>query len=500
MKKIIFSIGIISLISKLFGFGRDISLSYFFGATNITDIFLISTAIPTVIFNFIALGITSSFIPMYIGIKEEKDIKTANIFTSNIINLFFILCIFICMGIFFFTEDIIKIFASGFDEESLKLCSYYTRISMFSIFGTVLISVLSGLLQVNNKFYFVALLGIPSNIVYILGTYIAYKYGDIFLPLTVLVAIFIQVFILIYLSYKIKFKYKFILNIKDKYLLEMLLLSVPIIISGGLEQINYLIDRTLASSVYPNGGITILNYANRLNLSFTSIIVVSLLSVLFPQIATLIAKKDFLKLSGSIEKNLIAITILAVPLTVGIIFYSDELVELIFKRGNFTNNDTKMTSICLKYYTISFFAIAIREIILKIFYALKATKTALFNSGIGIILNIILNIILAKYMGLPGIALATSFSIIATTILLAYSLNKYPFFNLFNFIKIFFKIIFATIIMLLFLILLENNLKINSLIIKLLIGGILGIISYGIILLFMKIKVIDDIKRKYLKL
>lgn len=53
---------IITIISKVLGFGREITLSYFYGASNISDAYLISLTIPLVIFSFIGIGISTGYI------------------------------------------------------------------------------------------------------------------------------------------------------------------------------------------------------------------------------------------------------------------------------------------------------------------------------------------------------------------------------------------------------------------------------------------------------
>ena len=72
MKKIIFSIGIITLISKLTGFLRDLALSYYFGASEITDAYLIATSIPGTIFNLVGMGLISAYIPICSHLREKK--------------------------------------------------------------------------------------------------------------------------------------------------------------------------------------------------------------------------------------------------------------------------------------------------------------------------------------------------------------------------------------------------------------------------------------------
>jgi len=83
MKKTALLLMIITIFSKIVGFGRELTLSYFYGASNISDAFLISLTIPNVIFSFIGTGISTGYIPLYSKIEqkygERKGIDTQTI-------------------------------------------------------------------------------------------------------------------------------------------------------------------------------------------------------------------------------------------------------------------------------------------------------------------------------------------------------------------------------------------------------------------------------------
>ena len=57
MKKAALSVMIITILSKVLGFGREVVLSYTYGASGITDGYLISQTVPSVIFGFISAGV-----------------------------------------------------------------------------------------------------------------------------------------------------------------------------------------------------------------------------------------------------------------------------------------------------------------------------------------------------------------------------------------------------------------------------------------------------------
>ena len=115
MKQAALLLMFLEVLSKIMGFIREITLSYFYGASSISDAYLISLTIPTVIFAFVGTGIATSYIPIYSGIVKERGIEAADRFSNNLVNFLLLNCTFIvCIGSIF-TEPIVGLFASGFE-------------------------------------------------------------------------------------------------------------------------------------------------------------------------------------------------------------------------------------------------------------------------------------------------------------------------------------------------------------------------------------------------
>ena len=319
------------------------------------------------------------------------------------------------------------------------------------------------------------------NLVYIIGTYIAYKKGIEYLPIFSVLAISIQLVLLYFPLKANNYRYRFYLKINDNNIKRILYLSVPAIIGGSLEQINYLIDKTIASRVMI-GGISILNYASRLNIAIIGILLSTVISILFPKISLLVSERKINELKLYIKKTVNLVIIFCLPLSLWIMVYSKEIISIVFGRGKFDENMIYITSKCLFYYTSGFIFMVLREIVTKIYYSFKDTKTPVINSGIGIILNIILNIVLSIYMGISGIAFATSISLVVTTILLTYKLKKkYGDFYIqeiiFTFLKVFvISIILISLIYLIKHFLIEFNIFVQ-IIVPSIVVGILYLIS-----------------------
>jgi putative peptidoglycan lipid II flippase len=190
-----------------------------------------------------------------------------------------------------------------------------------------------------------------------------------------------------------------------------------------VNEINVLVDRTLASRITV-GGISALNYARRLNGFVQGLVVVSLTSVMFPMISKMAAAENIKGLKQTVNEAMASMSLLIVPATVGAMIFAEEIVALLFGRGAFTAAAITMTGNALFYYSIGMIAFGLRDVLSRAFYALQDSKTPVINATIGVVLNIVLNIILSQYLGIGGLALATSISAIVAVVLLFISLRR----------------------------------------------------------------------------
>lgn len=494
---------IITIISKLFGFARDIILSYFYGTSNISDAYVISLTIPTVIFGIVSGGIAAGYIPMYSRIEKDKGSFESNNYTNNLLNILIVICTFIVILGYIFTDKIVILFASGFDENTLKLTVDFTRITILGIYFTGMMSIFSGYLQIKGCHIVPASVGIPLDLItilsIILGCYINTKY----LVIGSVIAIASQVFISIPFAVKNGYKYRFIINLKDKNIITMARMLIPIIIGISLNEINILIDRTIASQISV-GGISALNYADRLIGFIKGIFVVSITSVMYSMVTEMIVNQNYKELERIIHESISSIIILIIPITIGTMIYSRQIVEFLFARGAFNKDAVNMTSDALFFYSVGILGYGIRDVLSRVFYSFQDTKTPMLNATLGMLLNIILNITLSKYLGIGGLALATSISSIVTTCFMTISLKrKFMNFNLNKVFILIIKVLISSLIMgilsklsyMLFMYMMIN--KFISLILAVGIGAIL----YFIIIYCMKINEIivitDYIKNKF---
>lgn len=493
MKKTAILLMIIAVFSKTLGFTRDVILSYFYGASNISDAYLISASIPIAIFTFAGISLSTGYIPTYSHINQYYGEEECNRYTNILVNIVIIICTIIVILGFIFTEQIVWLFASGFEGQTLNLAINFTRKSIFGIYFSGLIYIFCGFLQVKDNFTIPALVGIPLNIFIIISIFLSVKTNVIALPIGIVLANASQLLFLIPFIHKKGYRYRLVVDVKDKNIIHMGYMILPIILGVSVEQINYLVDKSLASRISV-GGISALNYSNKLNGFVQGLFVTTISTVIYPVISKMAVGNNINEFKKTIAESINIISLLVMPATVGTIIFAEPIVKLLFGRGAFDIKGIQMTSSALLFYSIGMIGFGFRDILSRGFYSLQDTKTPMKNGTFAMIMNLILNLMLSKPMGIGGLALATSLSNIFCTILLFISFRKKigPF-GMKNAIISFMKILFASLMMGVVAKLI-NVILLNSIGDKLalLASVCIGAIIYFIIIYIMKI---DEVNR-----
>lgn len=419
------AIGLIiaTILSKILGFGRELTLSYFYGTGMQSEAYITALNIPGVLFACIGVAISTSFIPLYSGIKENEGELKANLFTSNLINIVMILVGLITVFGIIFSREIVHIFAIGFTGEKLELTINFAKILFLGSIFLEISNIVSSYLQIKGNYIIPGIIAIPYNIIIMGSIILSAKFNNYIIVYGTVFAMLIQVAIQLPFMYKHGFRYKTYIKIRDNHIKEMMYLVAPVFVGVAVNQVNALVDKTLASTL-SSGSIAALNYANKLNGFILALFVMSISTIVYPLFSKYISKNktdEFGKLINTIINLMLLVLI---PTSIGAMVLSEPIVKLLFERGAFGSNSTIVTSGALFFYSIGIIGFGLREILVRAFYSLKDTKTPMINGVISVVLNIILNISLIKFMGVNGLALATSLSSILAVCLLINSLNK----------------------------------------------------------------------------
>ena len=493
------SIFIMSLIiiGKLLAFSKDIVISSFFGASMETDALFIAFNATSIIFVAFYSTISLVFLPLYNEQKLKSNPHDTNLFTSNAITVYLFITLCIMTLSIIFAPEIVSLINTSTNTESISLTVKLLRIMTISFLSTIFISFITSIQLSNEQYLAPHFMPIISSLIVIISTIVfASKYG-IYVPAVAGVfAWVVQTPLYSWLVRK-NFRYSFYLNLKDENLKKMGFLFLPAFLGISIDQANIMVDTILASGLQ-EGSVSAINYSNRL-ISFSSgIFVMAIMSIMYPVFSKYVAINEIEKLNKAIQRSMRILLLVMVPITAIIIVYNQEIVSIVFQRGKFDVSATTTTASVFFFYGLGIVFLALRELFNKVFYAQKNTKTPLFISFIAVSTNIALSIILVKNMGVEGLALASSISLVVYVILQVIILRSKIGKDFYHKIGIYMsKILFAASLASFFMIKFKIFAYFDNKYILFLNGIFIGILIYIIVLFIIKN---DDIIELYTKL
>lgn len=441
-------IAIFTLISKFLGFLREVLIASKYGSGYETDTYFVAMTATVIIMTTIGASLNTTLIPIFTEIEEKKGRQGKLKFLNNVLNVVFFITVILAILGFFFSPVIIKILAKGFTGKQFDLAVKLNRIGLPIIIFLGFTYAFSGYLNSSEIFGPPAIMGIPYNLVFIIFLFTFAKKGYIEgLMLASVVAASTQFLIQVPAIKHQGYKYSLDIDLNDKYLEKSLLLVLPVVIGSAVQQINTVIDKTLASSLV-EGSISALTYASRINDLIISVFVMAITTVIFPMLSKAFSQDDEVQVRKIMGEGINIILIITVPATIGILILAKPMVRIFFQRGAFSEVATQMTSSALIFYSLGLVGSSLRLMLNKVYYSFQDTKTPMINGAIAVGLNIVLNLILIRYMAHAGLALATSISATFTTLLLFLDLRKKigPM-GLKKYLICFAKTLFASIIM-----------------------------------------------------
>lgn len=407
-----------SILSKISGFLRELVFANYYGVSNITDAYITASTISTTIFAGLTAAVTMGYIPTTSLYNKDKVAKV----TSNLINVAVVIICIVSGIVYCYIENIIPFFAVGFDAETQKIAVDMAKIILPSSFLYVVYNILNGYLQIKGTFWTVGVAVIINNFTNLVTFAVSKGNLDVLAYGFVLSWILPAVFLFI-VSKFYDYKHHLTFNIKDESIKSIIKLGTPVFFGQLIFQFNTLIDRNFATLI-GEGIMSNMKYANQLILFITTIFVYSIVTAIYPKISKLASENNLSEFKQIGNTTMRTILFFVLPITVAFFLLSNQIVELVFMRGEFDAKAVLVTANALKAYAFALPGICMVEVLNKMFYSLKDTKTPVMLTFVSLSVNIGLNFAFVNTLGYIGLALATGVANTVLTILLYFKLSS----------------------------------------------------------------------------
>lgn len=420
--KTIFSASGVIVIAKLLGFAKQMITASYFGATTQTDIISLSQGFVGNLEYLLFQTLVTSFLPIYMSTREYGGKKEQR-FVSDVIKLFLGISVSLVVILLLASPLFAKVIAPTYSEQMLKGLSKYIAFFSPLLALFTLIALFRALLNANEKF-------IPGELV-------AANQSIIVIVMVFLLASSLGVNVLVISSYIYSIWNVFFLGIlsrkywciskgnplKNADIHRLLRMIPPLLLGYAMVYVNQIADKMLISGLEA-GAVTAMSYASTLS-SLVATFISAFCSVLFTYVTQNIVKHNQKGAANLVNRFSVILITLLLPISILTVICSHDIVTIVFARGAFEQEAVKNASKALAGYGVMFVPYVFRELFGQFQYGYQDSKRPMVNSTIGILVNVCLSVLSCPILGIFGVTLSTSVSVMVCGLLNAFAAKKH---------------------------------------------------------------------------
>lgn len=406
-------VSMMTFISRLMGFARDMILARTFGAHAGMDAFYIAFKIPNFMRRLFAEGAFSqAFVPVLAEYQKTRTMSEIRIFLARIAgSMSAVLSLVTVVGVIA-APVIIYIFAPGFGEDTSRsvLATEMLRLTFPYLMLISLTGMAGAILNTYGYFGVPAFTPVLLNISMILAAiYLSPRFAQPVVALAwgVLIAGVVQLLFQIPFLFHRKLLVKPSLMMRDPGVQRVLKLMVPALFGISIAQINLLVD-TVFASFLKVGSVTWLFYTDRLADFPLGVFGVAIATVILPHLSRRHAEQSVDHFSRALDWGLRLLMLIGVPAGLGLAVFSMPLVASCFTYGEFNVNDLLQTQKSLITISLGLPAFMMVKILASGFYARQDIKTPVKVGVIAMVANTVMCALFIYPLAHAGLTLASA--------------------------------------------------------------------------------------------
>ncbi|AKG20224.1 murein biosynthesis integral membrane protein MurJ [Calothrix sp. 336/3] len=430
-----------TLISKVFGLVRQQVIAAAFGLGAAADAFNYAYTIPGFLLILLG-GINGPFYSAIVSVLAKRKKEESAPLVETITTLIGGILLVISIALIFLAPHLIDIFAPGLrvPEKELVRAIAIRQLQIMSPMAVLagLIGIGFGVLNAANQFWLPSISPLFSSVTVIIGVSILYiqlgskissaefaLQGGMVLAGSVLIGAILQWVVQVVAQVKsglgaLRLRFDF----RQPGVGDVMKIMLPATFSSGMLQINLYTDLFFASLIPITGVAAGLANAGLLVQTPLGIISNVILVPLLPLFSRLTDPQDWDELKARIRQGLLLSAFTMLPLGALMITLAVPIVRIVYERGAFKVQDSALVASLLIANGIGMFVYLGRDVLVRVFYALGDGETPFRISMINILLNALLDYILIKPFGAPGLVLATVSVNCCSVIMLLFVLNR----------------------------------------------------------------------------
>ncbi len=402
-------------LAKGIGFVRDIVFASVFGASVYTDIYFQIFGLVNLIFTGIGVAL-STLVIKNLNKAENDTEEKKRAYVSSFMGKTTLITLMATAVLYIFSAPVVRLLLPGVEGADFSLAVKLMYIMLPSLWFVLIAYIISGVLQNNKVFFISSIMSLPFNVVIIASLFVP-NVDIVTVGIVTTVGWFLHIIIQLPSFYKKGYRF-FVKGEKSVKQSGKNSEILWIFISNMMFQVSFMIDKAFVSG--ESGVASTINYASNLFITIASVFVVAMSNVVFPSISKNYEEGNIDYVKKLLQNMIIIMLSIFVPFILVTSCFGENIIALLYERGEFTHELTKTTGALFAIYTLGAFGYVCQELFNKILYLDDRYSYTVIGTVLVILSKPVINMFVAPY-GVIAIASTTTilFTLYAVNIAIA---------------------------------------------------------------------------------
>jgi putative peptidoglycan lipid II flippase len=418
------AVTIAGIVVKLVATGKEFAVAGVYGRSDAMDAFLAAALIPGLLINLISESMNQALIPTLVRVRECEGLERAQQLLSSAMAWTCALLIVASLAMALLAPAFFPLIASHFPAVKLSL-------SIRLFYGLLPVVVLTGIatnctavLNTNGRFALPALAPVVTPLAIMFSASpLSHRFGIWAMVYTMLAGASLHASSMIWMMNSYGYRFSVRWHGMNEATREVAHQYGPVLLSSVVASGGLLVDQSMAAML-PAGSVSALAYAGRFVSVVLTLLAGAVSAAVVPNFAEMIAHKDWVGCRDTLQTWGALTALVSVPIAAALVLAAHLLIKTAFEHGAFGPGDTAVVTPVLAMYALQIPFFVCSRVFYRFLVAMRRTDLIFYCGALNLGLDVVLNLVLMRWFGVAGIALATSLWTVSTLIFLLYWSRK----------------------------------------------------------------------------
>ena len=401
-------VGAATVIVKLVALAKEMAVAGVYGRSDAIEAFFAAALIPTLLINLISESMSQALVPTFVRVRDLEGPAPAQQLFSNAMLWMLALLAAVSSLMALAAHGFFPLIASHFSAPKLQLSIrlFYALLPVVLLTGMA--TLCTGVLNTFDRFALPALAPIANSIAILLGALLlGSRLGIWVMVYATLAGAMVHTALvggmLEHHGLRLRLRW-YGFNDATR---EVGRQYGPVLLSGVVASGGLIVDQAMAAML-PAGSVSALVYANRFVSVILTLLAGSISAAVTPYFSAMIAHGDWAECRRTLRTWVRAMLLISAPVAVALMLAGRFLVRAALQHGAFGPSDTPVVTRVLVMFAIQIPFFAASRVYYRFLVAYRRTDLIFYCGAINLALDVVLNLVLMRWFGVAGIALATS--------------------------------------------------------------------------------------------